>query len=142
MLASTGHVPDTPEATTVTVTSGRRVLSVLRKLRERSWGGAHGSMPLFYPDFFISRCLYAHPLPPLSSAQWGKEETLHRFSLRVCPEVTKFSANLATLVEAVDSPSPLQAEARALKHIERLLHHANCSWITSSTYLARIWVVW
>lgn len=47
-------------------------------------------------------------------------------SVRVCLGVPIFAGHVATLVEAVDSPLQLQAEARALRQIERLYMIPSC----------------
>lgn len=61
----------------------------------------------------LQRLGYFSHTAPLDCAM-EKSETLHPVSLRVCLRVPKFVGSVATLVEAVDSPLVLQAEARAL----------------------------
>lgn len=111
------------------VTSGRRVLSVLRRLGGVSWGGLQRSQIQLYRGLGVSRCLYALPLLSISPAQWRRLETLHRVTLRVCLGIPKFARNVATLVEAKEMPLYLQANARALRHIERLHRTPSASFL-------------
>lgn len=76
-------------------------------------------MLLLYHGLAISRCIYALPLLPFSTAQWEKLGSLHRVCLRVFLGVLKFLDNIERL-GTVDPLLVFQVEAIVLRHIARL----------------------
>lgn len=77
-----------------------------------------------YRRLIALRHLYTLPVVSIASRQWELPETLLRVALRHCLGLPSYATNIPALVEAKDSPLHLQAEGRAMRHLER---YSSCS---------------
>lgn len=77
-------------------------------------------MLYLYRSLIVSRLLYSLRLVFIASRQWELLDTFHCVTLRFCLDLPPYSPNIPTLVEAEGLPLCLQAEERAMRHLERL----------------------